>query len=1065
MPAAAAAALASAAFTAAGGVAAGALAVAAATIAYGFAYGVVSLAISFAIGSLMGSVFKPRTQNGFAAEAQGRTQIVRSNVQPRNMIYGRAMTSGPLIFAASTDGNGKKNQFMHLVIALADHECEAIDEVYLGEDAVGDLESGGFPTGGKFAKTWGESKTYTKSIPGGGVSEITFNVDDPIYRFVSAVGYRQPQEYVVQEYGYSVSWDQGSKTVTVSGMSPDTQSIVLTYEAVRTKSYVRVRKHLGDPIQSADSDMVAEVPGWTWDHRLQGVCYLYLRLEYDSDIFPNGLPNIKAVVRGKRVFDPRIGSTYYTNNWALCVYDYLRDAAGFGGTDADIDVASVIAAANVSDELVAAGSGYQQRYICNGVVMSDKSPRDNLAELITAGGGVVTVTGGVFRVFAGAYDVPTVTLTESDLRGPVKVRPRISRKDLFNVVKGTFIDPMNAWQPSDFPPVKNGAYAAQDGEVIERDIELPFTTDSIVAQRLAKIILERSRQGITVEFPAKMTAFHLTAYSTVKLTLAKFGWTNKVFRVMSWKMSDDGGIDLVLNEEAAAVYDWNGGSATVRDPAPDTNLPNPFQVEKMGLLTLDSGEAQLILSQSGVVTSRILVTWPEAQEASLAQSGIAEVQYKRADAATWTALPNQTGGTTSLYISPVEDGVPYVVRGRFVSAIGVRSKDWTYSPMHTVVGKLAPPSNLTGLSMTAINGMANLTWDAATDLDVRNGGQARIRHTTDLVQPSWGSAIDIGGYISGAANSAQLPLLTGVYLAKWIDSTGHESPQETMVITTAPSLLGLNVVETVQEHPAFPGVKTNIVYDPAMNGIKLIGAGLIDDQGLIDASGLWDDQGNVDSLGPIDTVVGNGGWGLIDSLGGIVSSGTYTFSGSVDLGTVEKSRLTATIDAVSFDTGDQIDFRFDSVDSWGSIDGDRINDTVVALYIRATADDPAGSPTWTEWQRFSMGDYEMRACQFKVVLESGSSTHNVVVTGLLVSVDMPDRREYARDVVSAAGPQAVVFSKPFRIVPAIGITAQNMAQGDYFTVTAKSQGSFTVNFFNSAGTAISRRFDWDAIGY
>ncbi|MGT2429238.1 hypothetical protein ACU4HD_11920 [Cupriavidus basilensis] len=111
-------------------------------------YAVVTLAISYAIGALMGAIFKPRSNNGFAAEAQGRTQVVRSNVQPRNMIYGRAMTSGPLLFAASTDGNGKANQFMHLVIALADHECDAIEEVYLGEDPIGALDEHGQPTGG-----------------------------------------------------------------------------------------------------------------------------------------------------------------------------------------------------------------------------------------------------------------------------------------------------------------------------------------------------------------------------------------------------------------------------------------------------------------------------------------------------------------------------------------------------------------------------------------------------------------------------------------------------------------------------------------------------------------------------------------------------------------------------------------------------------------------------------------------------------------------------------------------------------------------------------------------------
>lgn len=1057
MPAAAAAAVAAAA------AAAGATATAVA-VAYAVAYAVVAFAISFAVGSIMGAIFKPKSNNGFSAEAQGRTQIVRSNVQPRNIIYGRAMTSGPLIFAASSADQGKDNQMMHLVIALADHECDAIEEVYLGEDPVGPLDDSGYPVGGKFRKTWGVSgyKQQTENVVG--QSRATVDLGEPAHRMLSVLVNVLKNGELVEQVLTDYGWSTGDSRVVVD-LPANSQSVLVSYEAQRSRPYVRIHKHPGSPDQAADGALVNEVPGWTSEHRLRGVCYLYIRLDYDADIFPSGLPNIKAVVRGKRVFDPRTNSTYFTNNWALCVYDYLRDPAGFGCSNDDVDVSTVITAANVSDELVAAGSGYQQRYICNGIVMSDKSPKDNLAEMITASGGVVTITGGVFRVFAGSYDVPTVTLDESDLRGAVKVRPRISRKDLFNVVKGTFVDPANYWQPSDFPPVRNDTYAEQDGEVIERDIELPFTTDSLVAQRLAKIILERSRQGITVSFPAKLTAFQVTAYSTVKLNLAKFGWSGKVFRVMSWKMSDDGGVDLVLNEEAAAVYDWNAGNATIRDPAPDTNLPDPFNVESVGQILLDSGDDQLILSQSGVVTSRVLVTWPAPAEAALAQSGRVDVQYKKAADSDWIALPLMSADTTSLYLSPVEDGVAYMVRARFVSVLGVRSAAWSYSPVHTVVGKLAPPRDMTGLSLAALNGMANLTWDAALDLDVRNGGQAKIRHTTDLVQPTWGSAIDIGGAISGAANSAQLPLLTGVYLAKWVDSTGHESKNATMVITTAPSLADLNVVAVVAEHPSFAGAKTNVIYDPALNGIKLLGVGLIDDQGLIDASGLWDSQPAVDSLGPVDTVVGVGGWGLVDSLGGIVDAGSYAFAGTLDLGVVEKSRLTATIDSLAFDTGDLVDFRYELIDSWESIDGDLVSDTSVALYVRTTPDNPTGTPTWSDWQRFAMGDYEARAFQWKVDLESGSPTHNVVVKALSVTVDMPDRREYARDVVSGSGPTTVTFAKAFRIVPAIGITAQNMAQGDYFTVTGKLASSFTVNFFNSAGTPISRRFDWDAIGY
>ena len=115
--------------------------------------------------------------------------------------------------------------------------------------------------------------------------------------------------------------------------------MVVTFEAARSKSYVRVRKHLGSPDQKPTATSRPKCPAGR-EHRLRGVCYLYVRPEYDADLFPNGLPNIKALVRGKRVYDPRNGTTTWSDNWALCVYDYLRDARGFACGDGDVDAAT-----------------------------------------------------------------------------------------------------------------------------------------------------------------------------------------------------------------------------------------------------------------------------------------------------------------------------------------------------------------------------------------------------------------------------------------------------------------------------------------------------------------------------------------------------------------------------------------------------------------------------------------------------------------------------------------------------------------------------------------------------
>ena len=71
---------------------------------------------------------------------------------------------------------------------------------------------------------------------------------------------------------------------------------------------------------------------------------------------------------------------------------------------------------------------------------------------------------------------------------------RISRRDLYNAVRGTFVSPDAYWQPTDFPTVSNATYATNDGgQVIWRDMALPFTTSRATAQRIAKLVLERSR--------------------------------------------------------------------------------------------------------------------------------------------------------------------------------------------------------------------------------------------------------------------------------------------------------------------------------------------------------------------------------------------------------------------------------------------------------------------------------------------------------------------------------------------------------------------------------------------
>jgi len=126
----------------------------------------------------------------------------------------------------------------------------------------------------------------------------------------------------------------------------------------------------------------------------------------------------------------------------------------------------------------------------------------------------------------------------------------------------------------------------------------------------------------------------------------------------------------------------------------------------------------------------------------------------------------------------------------------------------------------------------------------------------------------------------------------------------------------------------------------------------------------------------------------------------------------------------------------------------------------------ANTPTWTAWEEIIIGDYTCRAFKFKAELESLNDNTAPLISSLGAVIDMPDREERGADLqTSAGGVYTVTYANAFKAAPTVKITGQDMATGDYFTVTSKSTTGFTVNFFNSAAAGVQRTFDFSASGY
>ena len=359
-----------------------------------------------------------------------------------------------------------------------------------------------------------------------------------------------------------------------------------------------------------------------------------------------------------------------------------------------------------------------------------------------------------------------------------------------------------------------------------------------------------------------------------------------------------------------------------------------------------------------------------------------------------------------------------------------------------LVGKTAVPGDVQNLSIEPISAnTARLRWDQTVDLDVKTGGSIKIRHSSKTDgSANWSDSIDLIPAKSGTQTEAIVPLLEGEILVKFQDDGGRQSTNETSVVVDFPNALGALAIVSRREDedaPPFQGTKTNVSYDAGFDAL------LLDE---ISSGNVWPE-------------------------------GDYVFANTLDLGAVFSVDLSHYFATRGIFPSSLLDSRTANVDFWSDWDGFVNDSTNAVLYLRRTNDNPSGSPTWTSYQPFVTGTFLGRAFQFKAVLQSGDAAENILLDKLGYDAKFQRRTEQSNgNIASGAGTKTVTFDKAFftgtaaiggvnAYLPSIGITAQNMATGDYFAIGTVSGTSFQVTFRNAAGTAIDRNFTYTAVGY
>ena len=769
----------------------------------------------------------------------------------------------------------------------------------------------------------------------------------------------------------------------------------------------------------------------------------------------------------------------WTDNPAWVLYDLLtNDRYGLGSVipPSAVDKWALYSIAQHCDQLVPDGKGgFEPRYTFNGVINDAREAWEAIQAIAATFRGMVHWGAGLVTSTIDAPAQPVKMVTNANVIGGTFSYSGSSLSSRHTVAQVTWIDPDNAYRPTIELVEDQSGMAKWGARVI--DIAAFGVTSRGQARRLGRWVLDTEATATeTVTYRASLdhadlrpgdlifvadrwlagvrhggrVATATTTNVTLDAAVTLQANTSYVFRVVlpDGSIVDRGvtnaagthsvlTLDNSLPSAPAANAVWMLASAEVaprqfrvvavaevepniyevtallHDPTKYDRIEQGIGAAQPNFTTIPSGAPQppsnptvteYIYFSGGAAVSAVTFSWALSPDPRVQAY---QVEYMLSGDAAWQ--PAGTTPTTSIDIFDTRPGEA-MFRVRAQDALG-RYSAWL-NTTSLLAGLSAPPQNVTDLRGTLRGDVLRLSW---SPVPTEGYATYAVRFSPLTSGAKWTAAV---GVTSGLTTPhADVPAMRGTFLVRAEHPGGAPSPDATPYVNLAEPIQRMNVVETLAQHPAWTGTKTN-------------------------------------------TTISNNNLVLSPS----ATEGTYQFS-SPDLTEAYVSRVTASLSIAGI-------FSVDDIFAWPDIFAkDDIFTTdsdawEAVLEVRTTLDDPGASPTWSAWQPFMVADYTARAYQFRLTLRSTDSGQTrPVVSALTVVIDMPDRTEGAENVSVPAGGLTVSFSVPFAVVPAVNVTGRDLASGDYVAVTAKTKGGFTMRFFNSSGAGVARVADWSAVGY
>ena len=441
---------------------------------------------------------------------------------------------------------------------------------------------------------------------------------------------------------------------------------------------VTINEFLGTDTQAADSMLTTAFPSdWTSNHRLRGIAYLSCKFVYDPEVF-RGIPTVNAVIKGRKVYDPRTTNTVYNDNPALCLLDYLTNSRyGKGLSLNDIDTQSFADAADDCDIAVTKYTGAPSNteiFNCNAVIDTNQTIFDNVKTMLSGMRGLLPYQNGKYGLIIEQDSSSVMSFNTDNMIGNVTFSV-LGKDKRYNKVTAKFINPDANWQTDSVVWPESGSsdestfLTEDDNFELATEITLPTCTDFYAARDLARLVCLTSRKNnLVASFTADSEALKVQAGDIIDLTYDSANLSAQKFRVNQINLRPDGSVGISAQKHDATIYPWT--TYAIYDSLSDLG-----NVDVYGIIDPPSNlsiSSALTTQPSGVEEIAWQVGWDASDAINLSMY---EVAFKKTSDSVYTSF--FTTETSWSGVGGVVSGDSYDVRIKAVLNNGSKSSSLT----------------------------------------------------------------------------------------------------------------------------------------------------------------------------------------------------------------------------------------------------------------------------------------------------------------------------------------------------------------------------------------------------